>query len=242
MPTKLNTLSIIALLLFTSIVVSVSAGGGDNCQNGVWTDDSYDYHSTTMKYINDNSTKISETEKQKIIDGINEQEVGLQRTKRECEISKIDFKTPRIAEDTAKRKIKLQEVANRLVNSLKSNKDFDIQVMEVYELGEFGKEVGLDLNSTPSPDVPMTVKYNKDKIAKIDLVKINSEAEQSKLDLPRLIKEAESMGKQFEDNAKAIDANYDMNKLYRSDSPWYLPITDFFNNIFSSISRIFSSK
>jgi hypothetical protein len=215
MPTKLKTLSIITLLVFIPTAISASAGGGNNCQNGIWTDD---YQTASIS------------------------EIGLQRTKRECEISKVNPKIARVAEDNAKRKIKLQEVANRLVNSLKSSKNFDIQVTEVYELGEFGKEVGLDLNPTPSPDVPMTVKYDKDKIAKIDLDKINSEAEQSKLDLQRLIKEAESMEKQFEDNAKAVDAKYDMNEMYRSESPWYLPITDFFNNIFSSISKIFSPK
>lgn len=215
MSTKLKILSIITLLVFIPTAISASAGGGNNCQNGIWTDD---YQTASIS------------------------EVGLQRTKRECEISKVNPKIARVAEDNAKRKIKLQEVANRLVNSLKSSKDFDIQVREVYELGDLGKDVCLALNSTPSPDIPMTVKYDKDKIAKIDLVKINLEAEQAKLDMPRLSQEVKNIENQVGENTKIVDAKYDMNKLYRSDSPWYLPITDFFNNIFSSISRIFSSK
>jgi hypothetical protein len=235
------------IFTLTWLIISISAipsstisAGGYVCGSGGTNEPIL----VANEYIKSKANNLSESDKQKILDQANQNKQGLERAERECQVGKdiAPMKAIRVEEQTERQKIKLQEVANRLVNSLKSNKDFDIQIMEVYELGEFGKEVGLDLNSTPSPDVPMTVKYNKDKIAKIDLVKINSEAEQSKLDLPRLIKEAESMGKQFEDNAKAVDAKYDMNKLYRSESPWYMPITDFFNNIFSFISKIFSSK
>ena len=141
-----------------------------------------------------------------------------------------------------KRKIKLQEVASRLVTSVKENKEFDIQVMEVYELGEFSREIGLDLNSTPSPNLPMIVKYDKEKIAKIDLITINAEAEQAKIDLPNLSQEVENVEKQFEDNSKTVDNKYDMNKLYRNSTPWYAHITDFLKNIFSYISKIFDFK
>jgi hypothetical protein len=239
MPTKLKILSIIILLVIISTVISASAGGGNNCQNGSWIDDNYDYRSTTVKYIRDNSNNISEVEKQKIIEDIDRHEVGMQRAKRECEISKVNPKTARLAQDIANRKIKLQDVANRLVNSIKDNKGFDIQVMEVYELGEFSREIGLDLNPTTSPDLPMTVKYDKEKIAKIDLIAINAEAEQAKLDLPNLSQEVKNVEKQFEDNAKAVDTKYDMDRLYRNRTPWYTPITDFFSNIFNAISRIF---
>jgi hypothetical protein len=255
MPTKSTIFPLITLLVFLSISISAGAGGG--CQDGTWIGGDYDIRSETIKRVNNPLSGYSIAEKQRMIESIDEQESGLQRAKRECEVSKIASKAnpklARVAKNEAKEKIKLQEVVNRLVTSLKNNKDFDIQVMEVYELGEFSKEIGLDLNSTPSPDIPMTVKYDKDKIAKIDISKINSEAEQAKLDLPRLSQEVENIENQFDENIKVLDTKYDMSKLYTGNGnlnhknntnnvPWYTPITDFFNNIFSSVSKLFSSK
>lgn len=103
MPTKLKILSIITLIISITVAISASAGGGSNCQNGIWIDDNYDYRSVTIKYVNDNSNNISELEKQRLIEGIDKQEVAMQRTKRECEISKVNPKTARLAKDIAKR-------------------------------------------------------------------------------------------------------------------------------------------
>jgi hypothetical protein len=235
------------IFTLTWLIISISAipsstisAGGYVCGSGGTNEPIL----VANEYIKSKANNLSESDKQKILYQANQNKQGLERAERECQVGKdiAPMKAIRVEEQTERQKIKLQEVANRLVNSLKSNKDFDIQVMEVYELGEFGKDVGLALNSTPSPNIPMTVKYDKDKIAKIDLVKINLEAEQAKLDMPRLSQEVKNIEKRVDENTKIIDSNYDMNKLYRSDSPWYLPITDFFNNIFSSISRIFSPK
>ncbi len=233
---KLGLSAFVILILIFQSSASFSTtllAGGYNCdEDQSYSNDIEDPLVLSKNYIAQNPL-MPESEKQIIVKQAQEIKEGLARAKRECEIGKIQKieKTKRVEEFKTQQKLKKKEIAQILVDSLKTGKEPNITISDVYDLGDSAAELGLSLSSPQTEAEKMYVIIDKKAILNIDLIKIDAEVNEAYQQLQTKSSEISNS------NIKNLETSNSPSKLVENNF-WNSTVNGFFGFLGNMTNQI----